>query len=263
MQDLKNPYQILNKRIFITTRESGSSMELINTFSNHGARILEFPMIKTAPEKISKKDYDILNDTEKFQWIVFTSANGVKYFFHFLNETGKSHEVFEKIKIAVIGNKTEKRLNEYSLKADFVSKGLDSRMFAKELKSVFSNSNTRVLFPTGSLTPDFLENTLQNDAHFTRINLYNTLQPKSISKEILNQIEMNNYDIIFFYSPSAINNFYELFVNQIIIKNLKAACIGPATEKACNNLGITPIFTAKKPSTESLVQATINYYNKT
>ena len=116
-----------------------------------------------------------------------------------------------------------------------------------------------MLLPTGNLAKNTISEILVNQAEITRINIYQTSTPSNTDDNICELVFQNKYDIIFFYSPSAVMNLVSLFSNSLKISELKVACIGPTTEKACVNLGITPIFTSSNPDTESMFNATIQY----
>lgn len=246
----KIPYS----KIFISTREEGESYELIKYFSNVGAEVLELPMIKTSAVEPTERDKTVLEGIRTFEWIVFTSANGVKYFFNYFENQNLQH-----LKFAAIGNKTALKLQEYGYKQHYIGKGTNSKRFSTELQGLFKESKPNVLFPTGNLARRILEDNLVNVAHVWRVIMYKTKAPDTIDSDIIDQIAKDNYNILFFYSPSAVNNFYNALKDKLDFQKLRAACIGPTTEKACINKGITPIFTSQKQDTKSMFDTTMKY----
>jgi len=112
---------LFGKKIAVT-RSQEQAGELTSTLSELGAEVLEYPTIKTAsPEDFRPLDRAIKN-LSTYDWLVFTSINGVSFFFKRLFEQGRDIRILGHLRTAVVGPATEKRLLDFGLKSDIVLK---------------------------------------------------------------------------------------------------------------------------------------------
>ena len=252
---------VLWGKLFISTRPENRSGELKEYFTRAGAELLELPMIGIEPIPITSDGRVSLGRMEEYDWIIFTSENGVRHFMEeYINETG-SCSFPGHTGIAAIGHKTARVLGEYSISPWFVSRYSNAGNFSEELLSLFNGRHPRVLWPTGSLSPGTLTKKLQGFCDITRINLYRTVIPEKINRSVLQLIIEDRYDIIFFFSPSAVYNFCSSAGWEEQYKNkLRTACIGPVTRDACLELNIIPLFMSLTPDSAALFESTLEYY---
>jgi uroporphyrinogen-III synthase len=257
----KNPASLLKGRRFISTRPESRSAALKKNLGRYGAELLEMPMITIKPANINQKDKSTLENIPAFDWIVFTSENGVRYFMKEFEKAAGSGSLPPEISIAAIGSRTASAAEEYGMHPAFISRCSNAEGFSKELIPVFGGRHPAVLWPTGSLSPDKLEKQLEGYCDIERINLYRTEMPETINGTALRHIIEDTYDMIFFFSPSAVNNFLSVTRNEPVEPAaLRAACIGPVTRDACTGARIIPLFTAFKAGSEALFESTIEYY---
>lgn len=257
----KNPASLLQGKRFISTRPKGRSAVLKENFGRYGAELLEMPMICIRPAAITHVERSILESIPAFDWIVFTSENGVRFFMKEFEKAAGSGSIPPEISIAVIGSRTAAVAREYGMQPGFTSQSSNAREFSQELIPVFGGRHPLVLWPTGTLSPDKLEKQLDKFCDFKRINLYSTEMPENIDRTALRHIIGDTYDIIFFFSPSAVSNFLSLTSDeQVDPAALKAASIGPVTRDACLEAGIIPLFTPLKPDSQALFESALEYY---
>jgi uroporphyrinogen-III synthase len=252
---------ILTGKLFISTRPENRSGELREYFTRAGAELLELPMIDIEPIPVTPACKENLGRIEEYDWVIFTSENGVRHFMEeYINETGSCNFPGH-TGIAAIGHKTARVLGEYSISPWFVSRFSNAGNFSEELLSLFNGSHPRVLWPTGSLSPGTLTMKLHRFCDITRMDLYRTVIPEKINRSVLQLVNEDRYDIIFFFSPSAVHNFCSAsnWKKEDKIK-LRAACIGPVTRDACLELGINPLFMSLTPDSAALFESTLEYY---
>ncbi len=255
-----NGNTLIQDKVFISTRPAGKSEELADYFASAGARVAELPMIEIRPLKITREERKIIKEAGSFNWLIFSSVNGVEYFMEIYKAEKGSFSLPPHIKIAAIGKKTAGRLKEYGVNPGYVSDTSNSRSFSRELRSLFAGRRPGVLWPTGELSPGVLEKNLSSFCDIKRLNLYRTSMPSNTNESCLQLVKEDKYEIIFFFSPSAARNFCSVIDGlQIQRESLRVACIGPETEKACLELGLKPLYTASSPCAESLYEATLNY----
>lgn len=251
--------ETLRNRVFISTRPTEKSQHLKSMFEDSGAQLLEFPTIEIAPLTLSPVDIEILKKIDHLDWIIFTSANGVRFFFQKMRELKQE---LPEIKMAVIGSKTQKSLENFGFKADFTGPTSDLKEFVSALKNEIGPHRPNALWITGSLSPASNEELLNEVVNIVRVNVYQTRPALEVDAEVQKRISDGNYDMLFFYSPSAIFNFMEMVKNKVHKNDLKVGCIGPTTEKACNSLGINPILVATEASDEGIFEAAEQYYTE-
>lgn len=253
-------YQLENK-IFISTRPSGQSDEMKTLFADAGAILLELPVIEIRQKEISEQEKNYFTDLISFQWLVFTSSNGIRYFFEIFEKITGTKKIPETLQLAVIGNKTAGLLKSYGYQPDFINPGNDSEEFAKALEKKIKNdvNKTNILLALGNLARPVLEEQLKEKATVFRTDVYETVLPKSTDKIIMQRIENDEYEMLIITSPSGIQNLLHLNPN-LKPEKLRIACIGKTTEKAVTEYGIQPLVTAQKSTTEGIFESIKNYY---
>jgi len=252
MSELKN-------KIIISTQPNESFTELNNKLLNSGAFLFHYPMIEVEQASITENEKEILKKLD-FDWLVFTSKNGVKYFFNILKDLNITHKT-NLPKIAVIGKKTAIAVENFSYKATFISESNLSETFANELKNKVISKNQKVIVLLGNLANNNIENSLKDYASVVRVNCYNTIPTKNDYPDLIQKISSNKYDLILFSSSSCFINLAELLIrNNVNLKNLKAASIGKATTETINKYNIAPILTATESNINGLINEVKNYY---
>lgn len=248
---------VLSGKVFVATRPKGKSYGMQTLCKEVGATLLELPTIEVSALPLKSSETDTIKNISKFDWIVFTSANGARFFMQQIKSLGLS---LQGVKIAVIGSKTGEILQAFGMQIDFIGNSCTGESFVKELEQVFSPNNPHVLWPTGNLAPTFRTEELQAIADVTRIDVYQTSPVEQLNKNIVETIKMGAYDLLLLYSPSAFHNFLEGTKGELSVSDLKVGCIGPTTQKACELKGLKPLVVAKQASDKGLFDATVAYY---
>jgi hydroxymethylbilane synthase len=249
----------LKNKIIISTRAIESEDTLPGLLQAQGAKFLSLPMIEIKQSQINDPEINILKNVNSFDWLFFTSRNGVVNFFKHLIDIKGNTELSATVKIAVIGNKTALELEYYGFSADFISDGNTSEELLEQFYKAQNPKNLNILLALGNLANDTLLNELSEDNKVTRLNVYDTFKPEMADKTILDTIKKDLYDLIIFTSPSTFHNFCS-FIEPDILKKLKIASIGITTSKAITDAGLKPIVTANKSNAEGLYKAITEYY---
>ncbi|NOY97054.1 MAG: hydroxymethylbilane synthase [Chlorobi bacterium] len=250
----------LKNRVIISTRAKESTDSLPEILTKEGARVFSFPMIEITSPTLNDVETQYLKNIGHYDWIFFTSKNGVSHFFKQLIEVGGSTELPGSLKIAVIGEKTSAELDYYGYAPDFISTGNTSAGLLNSFYEKYNPKNLRILLALGNLADNTLFNRLSDGNIVNRINVYNTVKPEKVDSSILNIIKNDKYDLILFTSPSTFHNFSSYFTKDEM-QNMKIASIGKTTTNTISNSGFKPLFTAKRSNIEGLKEAIIEYYN--
>ncbi len=252
----------LNNKIIISTQPNDSFFELEKSLKNSGAFLFHYPMIKIEEAQINAEQENTLKNISKFDWLIFTSKNGVKYFLNKFQNIYGSVILPQSIKTAVIGQKTANELIANGINPDYISNSNLSETFALELIESVIEKNSNALLLLGNIANTTIEDTLLNHAYVERINCYNTVATINEYPELIKKVKNNKYDLIIFTSSSCFINFVQILnKNKVPINNIKAASIGKSTTKTIKEFGIEPLITAKQSNIEGLINE-INIFFK-
>jgi len=260
-ENLANPQAdlALKDKVIISTRPLEASDTLPEIIRSAGAKLFSLPMIEIIPAPLDPQMAEKLNNLEQYEWIFFTSKNGVVNFFKQLIDAKGSTELPKTVKLAVIGYKTGLELEYYGYAPTFISEENTAEEFLNRFNAKYQPENLNILLSLGNLADHTLQNylALKNSVH--RIDVYQTVKPAQADPEILEMIKNDRYDLIVFTSPSTFHNF-SAFYDQTLPGKLKMASIGSVTTRAIQKAGFEPLFTAKKSNAEGIRDAIIEYY---
>ncbi len=251
---------LFGKKIVITrTRENAS--KFAKKLEELGAICYEIPTIKIEP-LLNKKISQVIEDLSKYDWIIFTSENGVKLFLKALREKRKDLRALGKAKIAVIGKATKMALENFGVIPDL----MPEEEFTQEgLISVFSKIDIKdktVLIPRAKEARDVLPEKLEEfGAKVDLLPIYETKICEE-SKEELKKILDEGVDVITFTSSSTVKNFFKLIEEnqKETLKNVIFASIGPVTSATLRDFGFEPHIEAEEYTIEGLVRAIEKYF---
>lgn len=251
----------LHDKIFISTRPENSQDELPQLLTEAGATVLHWPMIKIKGSGLSEVDKKEISDIQDYQWIIFTSANGVKYFFENLKQIKQSEKLPGNLRIAVIGEKTKKEVREYGYTPSFVNPGNTAEEFAEPFARLVESEDKRpkIMLALGKLARTVIQNRLSGIADCVRINVYETVPPEQTDFIMMQRINKGLYDMIIFTSPSGIENFIKVAPGGQN-KDVRIACIGEVTARAARENGLQPLVVAQKSTASGIAGSIINYY---
>ena len=241
---------LFGKKIIVTrTRKQAS--KLSTALENLGATVFEIPTIEIEPVENSTLDQKI-SELAKFDWIIFTSSNGVEIFFDRLKQSGKDARALGGIKIAVIGKSTAETLEKFSLTADLIPE----KFVAESLLESFEKipvAGQNFLIPRAETARDVLPDGLQKlGANVEVVAAYRTKIPESTEK-------IPDADLVTFTSSSTVKNFVEMFGIETLSK-IPAASIGPITSETIRSFNVEPVVTAEEFTISGLVNAIEKYF---
>jgi len=241
----------MNKKYIVITRPLSESTELKKHLTSLGLHVFTYPTISFKLSKLSKRDKKILKNIEVFDWIVFTSKNGVKFF---LTTVKKLKIDTSKIKkVAAVGSKTAEEVKKNNLPFTFTPSKFTTTHLGNELPDV---KNKRILLPRTDIANKNLTKILKKrGGNPIDITIYNTTFAKTPSKEFEDLLDRNLISCITFTSPSTVKGLLGRFskkdVSQIV--SLPALSIGPVTTKTLKKYGFKKIYTADTFTVEGLV----------
>ncbi len=254
---------LYGKKILIT-RPTDQAKSFIDKLNDLGAQTIEFPTIEICPPSSWKKLDKSLKELSDTSWIIFTSTNGVKFFFKRFFEKKLNIKSLFNTKFAVIGEKTKESLNKFRLSADLIPKEYRAEGLIEQFNSI-DLIGKKVLIPRAKEARGILAQKLERlGANVEVITVYENKKPDNLnSKKLISDIKKCNIDVITFTSPSTVSNFYSVFkLNEKSFKDCIIASIGPITNQALNEHGVQADITPTKYTTDSLIEELLNHYNK-
>lgn len=252
---------LLENKVFISTRPKGQSTELETLLNEESASLILLPTIEIKPLPINDSDIDYLKDLDMFNWVVFTSPNGLKYFFARLFEIQNNYVLPNHLKIAVVGKKTAAHLECFGTSAEFINLGNTAEEFSTDFYHRV-NTGEKILFPIGNLARSVIEQKLSDKASCTRILFYETVLPSEIDEDKLNLIFEDKYDMIILTSPSGCNNLLKITKGKVDHTHLRLICIGQTTSAEVIRNGLEPLITAGTANSQGIYSAILNYFQK-
>ncbi|MFQ6082862.1 MAG: uroporphyrinogen-III C-methyltransferase [Candidatus Aminicenantia bacterium] len=247
---------LFGKKI-IVTRSRTQASKLVDLLEEYGAEAIEVPTIKFEyPEKSNSLD-EVINQIKKFEWLIFTSVNGVKSFFKRFFSLKDIREL-SGIKIACIGPATKNEIESFYLKVDFQPSKYVAECFTEEFVKKNDVKNKNILLIRADEARDYIEKELINSgANVTSVVGYRTLPEDSKSSEIMEIFERGEVDWVTFTSSSTVRNFFNIYQGS---KKFKIASIGPITSRTIMELGFSPDVEAEEHTIPGLVKAILKYY---
>jgi uroporphyrinogen III methyltransferase/synthase len=255
---------LFGKRIAVTRAREQAS-DLVGMLSALGAECLEFPTIKVEPpEDYSPLDKAIEN-ISAYDWLIFTSVNGVDFFFQRLFANGRDMRSFHKIKTAVIGPATSDRLLGYGLKSDIIPESYR----AESVVDAFRKENLKgkkILLPRAEEARAILpEELLKMGASVDEITAYRTRAVTDESAGLIKELKDKSIDLITFTSSSTVKNFAALLpagMLEELMMDISVAAIGPVTADTAKNMGFNVGIIAVSFTIQGLCDAILQHYAK-
>ena len=240
---------MLKGKIIINTQYQHGDNPINLALQKLGATVLSMPLIAIYPIPVPENiKLDIIQN-KMYNWLVFTSKNGVDAFFNQLDFNDKTLP----FKTAVFGERTALALENKGFSPDIANTGNSAGDLLNDLIPKLQSEDT-VLLVLGNLASGLLEETLSKTINVKRLDVYRTVFAETINKKILQRIATNQYDLILFASPSGFKSFKHHAKTLIDLSALKIACLGPTTEEVLLSEGIRPLVVAKPSGKPGLIK---------
>ena len=233
----------------------------------HGAAVLEIPLIEIQRPRTYKALDEALARLHEYQWIIFTSVNGVDAFFERLDEQGINRKELRQIKIAAIGPATKKAIEGQNKQVDVVPKEYVAESVVASLRDEVDLK--RVLLARARVARDVIPVELTKlGATVDVVEVYETVIPKESRREL--RVALKNPkacpNIITFTSSSTARHFAALLaknesgqvdLSRVDLSDIRFASIGPITSATLRELGLRVDIEAKHYTIPGLVAAIV------
>ncbi|MNW47256.1 Uroporphyrinogen-III C-methyltransferase [compost metagenome] len=247
----------------LVTRTRTQASDLVRKIENLGGESYEFPVIdivKPSGEKLKETDAALKHLTE-YDWVFFTSVNGVEYFFDHLERLGKDIRELYKARIAAVGPATKEALRKYGI----ASEELPGRFQAEGLIEAFRDElkeGQQVLLPRGDLARSWLPEVLiDRGLSVTEAVMYETVPTLDEDDELLRLLNKGGIHAITFTSSSTVTHFLGALTRMGVadpvqaLNGVQIVCIGPVTASTAANAGLEVSILAAEATIDSMVAA--------
>lgn len=250
----------LKGRRIVLTRPEGSAETWRKTLESFGAEVAELPLIAVRFEPDQTLLSEVLDGIGEYDWVVFTSANGVRGFFNRFFERFTDIRSIGGTRLACVGPATEAALRAYHLDADLTPRDSDAVALARKLMTDHDVENQKVLIVAGNLSSDELARLLieQGSAIVDTLRVYETGAVAVGETDAAADFRRRGADVLVFASPSAV----ESFLHQAAALRLdpgapqpRTVAVGPTTADAMRRAGIPIGAIAATPTAEGIRDA--------
>lgn len=246
-------------KTIVVTRSREQASEFADQLSEYGAQVIEFPTIEIAkPDTIQPLD-EAINNVQNYNWLVFTSINGVDAFFRRLFELEKDIRDLKGIKVCAIGPATEDGIKRYCLKVDCRPPKFVAESVVDELKKVTKIKGENFLLPRADIARSFLPDELQKlGGKVTDLVAYKTMMAQPGNMNLLDKIRNGEVHIVTFTSSSTVRNFVEIVGRENLLalnSHVQYASIGPITTQTAEEMGLRISIKANEYTIPGLVSA--------
>jgi uroporphyrinogen III methyltransferase/synthase len=243
----------------VVTRRTGQAGQLAVRLQQLGADVLEVPTIKLAEPTHREGIIDALLELNSYEWLIFTSANGVTAFFDLFFRRFQDLRDLGGARIAAVGPKTAEKLRELHLQVDLMPEEYLGKKVAAAFKKYQDIENVKMCLLRAEVAGQDLPQALEEEgAIVDDIAIYKTVAETEDRTGAAERLLEEGADWVTFTSGSTVEHFHTRFNLPKLAKKfprLKIASIGPETTKAITALGLKPTVEAKEHTTDGLVAA--------
>jgi uroporphyrinogen-III synthase len=248
------------KRIAVT-RARDQASELAGKLTVLGAEVVELPLIHISKSIDLDILHEVLSELGGYDWIVFTSANGVRFFFDEFHRIYDDIRSLGLLRFACVGEATAKAILGQHLKIECQPKIATAEALADELIATGSLDSAKLLVITGNMNRDTLTKKLEDArAIVDQLQVYKTEQTDLSAEPAAADFRARGADAILFASSSAVQSFADQAAALKLVKGATrplAGSIGPQTSETMKKVGIPIDFEAKTPSLDALIEAMV------
>ena len=268
MSSESTPSGALTDRTIVITRAASQSADFIAALERYGATVIACPTIEiTEPLSYDQLD-EAIEHLYGYDWIIFTSANGVKFFLQRLAHVSKTVADLDELRVCAIGEATAEKLHDAKVHVDLVPPESKAEgVFASLVEfagGVERLAGLNVLIPRAATGRDYLPNALTDSgARVDVVTAYRTVVPDDLDRGRLSAMLAGSADCIAFTSSSTVRNLALLFDTNDLGKTLTGidvACIGSVTAQTAAEYGLRVVIQPEVSTVEALAQSIAAFY---
>ncbi len=261
---------LLDRTIMIT-RARAQAAGFAQQLENYGARVVQCPAIEIIePESYEAVD-EAIDNLYGYDWVIFTSANGVEYFVRRLAATGHDASDLDDLRVCAIGERTAEALRGAAVHVDVVPEEFKAEGVFRALETYMGGREKLqgqvFLVPRAAVARDYLPRALEEaGGRVDAVTVYRTVPPQNLDRaraEVM--LAGGGVDCITFTSPSTVQNFALLFdttdLGQLLA-GVAVACIGDITAQTIANYNLRIDIQPEDFTAIALAKAIADFYSQ-
>lgn len=246
-------------RRIVVTRSRMQAAKLGGMLRDLGADVYELPLIRREPPPDLREFAELVQDAHSYEWIVFTSANGVDVFFEIFRKLYDDAREIGGVKFAAVGAATAARIKENHYHVDLVAENFHARSLAETFRRETDVENVRILLVRPVETAGDLAAELSGmGAIVDEAIAYRTVPEPEDRTRARERLAAEGADLVVFTSSSTVRNFFALKLP--LPRGVKFASIGPVTTQTLAECGAKPALEAAQHDVAGLVEAITEYF---
>jgi uroporphyrinogen III methyltransferase/synthase len=255
---------LFGKRVIVTRSRDQASV-FAEMLIDRGATTIEFPTIDVVPPASWDELDSAITAIENYNWIIFTSANAVKFFMERLRSLGKDLRMLKGVNICTVGPKTAEALEAFGLRADLIPAEFKAEGVLAALGGV-NVKGLKFLIPRAKVAREIIPDSLRElGADVTVATAYENVKPMADMDRVKKLFEEKRISVVTFTSSSTVHNFVEILGQKeykALINGVTVACIGPVTARTAEEYGMKIDIMPKEYTIPAFVDAMVEYFKK-
>jgi len=252
-------------RTIVVTRARAQSSEVLAQLDELGAEAIEAPAIRIESLSDSEPMHQAARDASQFDWLIFTSANGVEAFFVSLCAQQMDARDLAGVKIAAIGPGTSSAIEDlFSIRADLMPEKFVAEALLEELAKNEPIAGQSFLIPRAEVArPVLVDGLRARGGEVREVTAYRTV-PEPLPEDLPGRIGRGEIDLVTFTSSSTVTNFVNALPEDRradLLKKVKAASIGPVTSDTIREHGIKIAVEAAESTIPGLITAIMDHFS--
>ncbi|MFC4618164.1 uroporphyrinogen-III synthase [Camelliibacillus cellulosilyticus] len=250
----------MGKRILIT-RARAASASMMARIEALGGEAVSVPVIAFKPLALSETEARLLKNAAAFDWVVVTSANGVRFL---QKQLERLEARLDGVKVAAVGSKTAETLKKIGVTPSLIPDIYTANGLAEAF--IKKDGASTLLLVLGKKARTTLEDRLAKAGfHPTRVDVYDTVKKEKSASLVQDAVQSSAIDVVTFASPTAVDFFLALADGLDLApfwRRTKIACIGTVTAQHVKSKGLCPVIVPKTFTASALVDAIAEYYRR-
>jgi uroporphyrinogen III methyltransferase/synthase len=257
-------------RTVVITRARAQSAEFVSELERLGARVVSCPTIEIVePESYALMD-EAIENLYGYDWLIFTSVNGVDYFLRRLEKLGHDAGGLDELRVCAIGEATAVRLREAQVHVDVIPEQFKAEGAYSAIEAYVGGRENldrlNFLIPRAAIARDYLPKALEEaGARVDVVTAYRTVRPQTSERGRVEALLAGGaVDCITFTSSSTVTNFARLFdttdLSQLL-SGVTVACIGDITASTAAEYGLRTSILPNEYTVPALTRAIVDYYS--
>ena len=242
----KPPKQSLAGRTIVITRAQNQADVFVTQLERYGANVVLCPTIEICALESYERLDEAIEHLYGYDWLIFTSVNGVEYFFQRLKACDHDVSDLDELKVCAIGEATADKLRDLHVHVDVIPEEFKAEGVFSALERFVGGTEAlrglNVLIPRAWVARDYLPKALeQAGARVDVVPAYRTTLPAHLDRGRVAAMLSGSADCIAFTSSSTVRNLAQLFDTQDLsgaLAGVVIACIGDITATTATEYGL-------------------------